>query len=119
MGEQCQDKHLSIKNCIEIAQMNKRSQACKQLQHLINSHHHLSSTEMLIDYVHQAISRAKALGECEPDDDNYPDNLCTSVYKLLETLLKQKFEDGKGYFDNLYSPEKQEMVSKKKLPLGL
>ncbi len=78
----------SIKNCIEIAQMNKRSQACKQLQHLIKSHHHLSSTEALIDYVPQAISRAKALGECEPNDDNYPKNLCTSVYKLLETLTQ-------------------------------
>jgi len=29
------------------------------------------------------------------------------------------FEEGNGYFDNLSEPEKQKMVSKKKLPLGL
>jgi hypothetical protein len=32
---------------------------------------------------------------------------------------KQWFEDEKGYFDNLSEPEKQQIVSKKKLPLGL
>ncbi len=32
---------------------------------------------------------------------------------------KKWFEDGNGYFDKLSSPEKQQMVSKKKLPLGL
>jgi len=32
---------------------------------------------------------------------------------------KKWFEDGNGYFDNLSSAEKQQMVSKKKLPLGL
>lgn len=77
----------SLKNCLERVQINKRSQACKQLQNLINHHHHLSSMNKLVDYIPQAISRAKALGECNPNDDNYPQKLCTSVYKLLETLL--------------------------------
>ncbi len=31
---------------------------------------------------------------------------------------KKGFEDGNGYFDNLSSPEKQEMLSSKKGPLG-
>jgi hypothetical protein len=78
----------SLKNCLEMVKISKRSQACKQLQNLINNHHHLSSYQKLIDYIPKAISRAKALGECDPSDDNYPQNLCTSVYKLLETLLQ-------------------------------
>jgi len=54
------------------------------------------------------------------------------IWLLLKSLLvkkappqptyeeaKQWFEDGKGYFDNLSESEKQQMVSKKKLPLGL
>jgi hypothetical protein len=32
---------------------------------------------------------------------------------------KKWFEDGNGYFDNLSSPEKQQIISKKELPLGL
>ena len=34
-------------------------------------------------------------------------------------LAQKWFEEGNGYFDNLSEPEKQQMVSKKKLPLGL
>ncbi len=68
----------SIKNCIEATKINKRSKACKQLHNLINNNHHLSSMNELIDYIPQAISRAKTLGECDLN------NICTSVYKLLE-----------------------------------
>jgi len=32
---------------------------------------------------------------------------------------KKWFEDGKGYFDNLPEQEKQHIISKKNLPLGL
>ena len=78
--------NFSIKSCIEKVKINKRSKACKQLQNLINNHNHLSSMDELIDYIPQAISRAKALSECNPNNDNYLNNICTSVYKLLERL---------------------------------
>jgi hypothetical protein len=54
------------------------------------------------------------------------------VWMMLKNLLikntpppptyeeaKKWFEDGNGYFDNLSEQEKQEIVSKKDLPLGL
>jgi hypothetical protein len=91
------DSDFSIKNCLEMVQVNKRSQASKQLQNLINNHHHLSSSQELIDYIPQAISRAKMLGECDPNDDNYPKNLCTSVYKLLESLFQYKAQDPESH----------------------
>jgi predicted small metal-binding protein len=80
---------LSIKKCIEeTTSHKKRAKTCKQLVELIRRTHNISSIpEGLIDYIPQAIHRSKKLGEqCNPSDDNYPQNICTSVYKLLETL---------------------------------
>jgi hypothetical protein len=43
----------------------------------------------VIEYTHQAISRAKMLGECNPNDPDYPENkIGTEIYKLLEKLTQ-------------------------------
>jgi hypothetical protein len=43
----------------------------------------------LIEYIPQAIPRAKILGECNPNDPHYPQSkIATEVYKLLEKLTQ-------------------------------
>jgi hypothetical protein len=82
--------NLSLKKCIEeMTRWEKRSKTCKQLLGLIHRFYNISIPKELIDYIPQAISRAKELGECNPDDAHYPENICTSIYKLLETLTQQ------------------------------
>lgn len=47
------------------------------------------SDAQIIKYIPQAISRAKILGECNPNDPDYPENkIGTEVYKLLEKLTQ-------------------------------
>ena len=78
-------KDKSIKNCIEITENQKRSKTCKQLLHLVRNHYHVSSEKALINNIPQAILRAKKLGECDPNSNNYPENICTNVYKFYKS----------------------------------
>jgi hypothetical protein len=81
---------LSLKKCLEeMSRWEKRSKTCKQLLGLIRGYYHISIPKGLIDYIPQAIKRAKELGECHPEESHYPENICTSIYQLLETLIQQ------------------------------
>jgi len=79
---------LSIKNCIESIRGRQRSKICKQLLNIVRQHYRANSYAKLIDNIPEAIPRAKILSECDPSSNNYPENICTSVYKLLETLAQ-------------------------------
>jgi len=80
---------LSIKNCIEITKKEKRSHLCKQLLNLVREYYHVHSEDVSINKIPEAIQSAKQLDECEPSSNNYPKNICTNVYKLVETLTQQ------------------------------
>ena len=44
----------------------------------------------LIEYIPQAIPRARKLGNCDPtNNSNYPHKIGTTVYKLLEKILTE------------------------------
>jgi hypothetical protein len=84
------DLNLSLKKCLEeMTSWEKRSKTCKQLLGMVRCFYNISIPKGLIDYIPQAIARAKQLGECNPDDAHYPENICTSIYQLLETLTRQ------------------------------
>lgn len=69
--------------------IKKRPGICKSLLAAIHQEKHQPYYEKLIEYIPQAIPRAKILGGCSPDDANYPEQkIGTEVYKLLEKLTR-------------------------------
>lgn len=77
----------SIKNYIEQANIRQRPKICKNLLSSIHQNKHEPYYEKLIEYIPQAIPRAKALGGCNPKDNDYPQKIGTELYKLMEKLL--------------------------------
>ncbi|MEA5553218.1 RloB family protein [Anabaena cylindrica UHCC 0172] len=70
--------------------IKKRPGICKRkLLPGIHQEKHQPYYEKLIEYIPQAIPRAKILGGCNPNDSDYPDQkIGTEVYKLLEKLTQ-------------------------------
>jgi hypothetical protein len=70
--------------------IKKRPGICKsKLLPGIHQERHQPYYDRLIEYMPQAILRAKILGGCDPNDPDYPDKkIGTEVYKLLETLTQ-------------------------------
>jgi hypothetical protein len=70
--------------------IRKRPGICKrELLPRIHQDKHQPYYEKLIEYVPQAISRAKMLGECNLNNPDYPERkIGTEVYKLLEKLTQ-------------------------------
>lgn len=76
-----------IKN--QYIDINKRPKICKKLWHIIYQSQKQPSYEKMLEYIPQAISRAKIIGECHPNDPDYPEHkIGTEIYKLLEKLTQ-------------------------------
>ena len=79
----------SLKDYIKNQYIKKRPGICKKLWNMIHQSLRQPSNAKIIEYIPQAISRAKIIGECHPNDPDYPENqIGTEVYKLLEKLTQ-------------------------------
>ena len=79
----------SLKDYIKNQYIKKRPGICKKLWNMIHQSLNQPSNAKIIEYIPQAISRAKIIGECHPNDPGYPENkIGTEVYKLLEKLTQ-------------------------------
>ncbi|HLP89402.1 MAG TPA: RloB family protein [Nostocaceae cyanobacterium] len=79
----------SLKDYIEESPIKKRSGICKNLLNRIHNNEHQPYYTKLIEYIPQAITRAKKLGGCNPNNPNYPQEIGTQVYELLEKLMQE------------------------------
>jgi hypothetical protein len=78
-----------LKDYIKNQHIKQRPRICKKLWNMIHQSLKQPSNAQVIEYTHQAISRAKMLGECNPNDPDYPENkIGTEIYKLLEKLTQ-------------------------------
>jgi hypothetical protein len=79
----------SLKDYIKNQYIKKRPKICKKLWHIIYQSQKQPSYEKMLEYIPQAISRAKIIGECHPNDPDYPEHkIGTEIYKLLEKLTQ-------------------------------
>ena len=79
----------SLKDYIKNQYIQKRPGICKKLWNIIYESRKQPSNGKIIEDIQQAISRAKMLGECNPNDPDYPENkIGTEIYKLLEKLTQ-------------------------------
>ncbi|MFN6036595.1 MAG: RloB family protein [Dolichospermum sp.] len=80
---------IGLKDYIKNQHIKQRPRICKKLWNMIHQSLKQPSNAQVIEYTHQAISRAKMLGECNPNDPDYPENkIGTEIYKLLEKLTQ-------------------------------
>ncbi|HLO88076.1 MAG TPA: RloB family protein [Nostocaceae cyanobacterium] len=78
----------TLKDYIEQYPIKRRSGICKNLLNRIHNNEHQPYYTKLIEYIPQAIPRAKKLGGCNPNNTNYPQQIGTQVYELLEKLMQ-------------------------------
>jgi hypothetical protein len=76
----------NIQEYIETEGFKGRCGLCKQLLPRIHQNQHEPYYQKLIEYLPRAIPRAKQLGDCTPTSSNYPQHVCTNIYKLVEKL---------------------------------
>ena len=80
---------ITLKDYIQNQSIKQRAKYCKKLWNMIHQRQKQPSYVQLIEYIPQAIPRAKILGECNPNDPHYPQSkIATEVYKLLEKLTQ-------------------------------
>jgi len=74
----------NVKDDIETS--NTQSRTCKQIHIKLRQEHRLSGDYLeYLPFIHQAIERAKKL-DTAPETD-YPENICTRVYLLIQKLI--------------------------------
>jgi hypothetical protein len=84
-----ESKDTSLKEEIQKEYIKKRPGMCKKLWNRIHQAQKQPSYAQLMQYIPEAITRAKILGECNHNDPDYPENkIGTGVYKLLEKLTQ-------------------------------
>jgi hypothetical protein len=83
-----ENKDKTLKDYIEQQPIKRRSRICQDLLHRIHNNEHQPYYTKLIEYIPQAIPRAKKLGVCHPNNSNYPQQIGTQVYELLEKLTQ-------------------------------
>lgn len=76
----------TIQQYLETIAIKQRARTCKQLLPYLH-HNQQPLYEIYIGRIPQAIPRAKHLGDCDPCSGDFPDALCTSVYRLLENII--------------------------------
>ncbi|BAZ79092.1 RloB family protein [Sphaerospermopsis kisseleviana CS-549] len=84
-----EENSTSLKDYIKNQYIKKRPGICKKLWNIIHQSQKQPSDEKMLEYIPQAIYRAKILGECNPNDPDYPEHkIGTEIYKLLEKLTQ-------------------------------
>lgn len=84
-----EQEQYTVQEFIEKLEVKERAKVCKRVLSAIHQEKHQPYYEKLIEYIPQAIPRAKKLEDCDPNNSNYPDKIGTTVYQLLEKILNE------------------------------
>jgi len=77
----------SIKQYLESVAPKQRAGACKRLLPVFHQNQQ-PLYKVYIAKVIDAINHARQLGACDPCSEDFPATLCTSVYSLIENIMK-------------------------------
>jgi hypothetical protein len=76
-----------LKKEIEVNYPKRRAGYCKELCNNYWQEYRIGSYEDVLQYTGKAVDRGKELGTCDPKSEYFPENVCTSVYKLLDKII--------------------------------